>query len=330
MTIEILKDKIKGLVYGQAMADAMGLGTEFLTKNLINYYYPNGLQEYSQIIQDKHRIRWKRGEWTDDTDQMLCILDSILEFKKVDYKDIAYKIYYWAYSGGRGIGRTVFKAISDPKYLATPHQVAETNWLKSGKNAAANGAVMRTAILGAWQYEDLEKVIQNTEDVAKITHYDPRCVGSAVLVTTAISNMLLGESDYDILYQSALAVSKNYDERIEEYLGKARTGLSKLLLDEKDKIGYTLKTLGAGFWALKYDDFKKAILDIIHKGGDADTNAAVAGALLGTKLGFSQLPKDWIEGLLNKEILDKKLEKYFELLFPLSDSQVSYEENNNI
>lgn len=173
---------------------------------------------------------------------------------------------------------------------------------------------MRTAILGAWEYENLEKVIQNTEDIAKITHFDPRCVGSSVLVTAVISKMLLGENDYETLYQFALELSQNYDERIATYLEKYQDSIYALALDESDKIGYTLKTLGAGFWALQYNNFKTAIGDVIHEGGDADTNGAVAGALLGTKLGFSALPEDWVEGLQNKHILEEKLKRLFELM----------------
>lgn len=314
MTKDALKDKVKGLVYGQAIGDAIGLGTEFMSKFLVNFHYPNGLQDYSEIFQDAHRARWKKGEWTDDTDQMLCILDSVLENEKVDYKHVAYKIFLWAYGGGKGIGRTVYKALSNPKFYETPHEIAEKNWIESGKYAAANGAVMRTAILGVWEYEDLEKVIQNTEDVAKITHFDPRCIGSSVLVTTVISKILLGENDYESLYQFALETSKKYDDRIEEYLEKSRNNLSDLALGEKEKIGYTLKTLGAGFWALKQNDFRSTISDIIHEGGDADTNGAVAGALLGTKLGFSKLPQSWLKGLLNKEVLEEKIQKLFLLM----------------
>jgi ADP-ribosylglycohydrolase len=33
------------------------------------------------------------------------------------------------------------------------------------------------------------------------------------------------------------------------------------------------------------------------EGGDADTNAAVAGALLGGKFGLSTIPKHWINEL---------------------------------
>ena len=62
-------DILKGVFYGQAIGDALGLGTEFLDKNQIAEYYPNGLSEYAQIVQDKHRSRWEIGDWTDD----ICI-----------------------------------------------------------------------------------------------------------------------------------------------------------------------------------------------------------------------------------------------------------------
>jgi len=36
------------------------------------------------------------------------------------------------------------------------------------RNAAPNGALMRTSILGCYQYDDLEKVIANTINIAKV------------------------------------------------------------------------------------------------------------------------------------------------------------------
>ncbi len=39
--------------------------------------------------------------------------------------------------------------------------------------------------------------------------------------------------------------------------------LSELKLDDKDSIGYTYKTMGAGFWAVKQDDFRTAIQAVL-------------------------------------------------------------------
>lgn len=78
------KDQIKGVFYGQAIGDALGVGTEFMSKQEVSKYYPEGLREYNQIIQDAHRSRWKKGSWTDDTDQFMCICDSLLAARRVD------------------------------------------------------------------------------------------------------------------------------------------------------------------------------------------------------------------------------------------------------
>lgn len=45
----------------------------------------------------------------------------------------------------------------------------------------------------------------------------------------------------------------------------------KLELDDRDKIGYTYKALGSGFYGLRTSkDFRSAIIELIMEGGDAD------------------------------------------------------------
>lgn len=67
-------DKLLGCLYGQAIGDALGLGTEFMDKTEIHEAYPYGLSKYEDIMQDAHRKRWHKGAWTDDTDMMIYIM----------------------------------------------------------------------------------------------------------------------------------------------------------------------------------------------------------------------------------------------------------------
>ena len=48
------------------------------------------------------------------------------------------------------------------------------------------------------------------------------------------------------------------------------------------------------------------ILKIVLSGGDADTNAAVAGAILGAKFGIGHIPEEWRNGLLYASMLHDK------------------------
>ncbi|MBR6000271.1 MAG: ADP-ribosylglycohydrolase family protein, partial [Oxalobacter sp.] len=52
---DTIADRIKGCLFGQAIGDALGLGTEFMSQKDIQNYYPNGFTDYRQMIDDHHR-----------------------------------------------------------------------------------------------------------------------------------------------------------------------------------------------------------------------------------------------------------------------------------
>ena len=79
-------------------------------------------------------------------------------------------------------------------------------------------------------------------------------------------------------------------------------------------MGYTLKTLAAGLWAYwNAPSFEEGLLSVVRAGGDADTNAAVACAILGAKFGFNTIPQEYIDGLIYKEQLDEVVSGMIEL-----------------
>eukprot|EP01127_Copromyxa_protea_P010567 TRINITY_DN2576_c0_g3_i1.p1 TRINITY_DN2576_c0_g3~~TRINITY_DN2576_c0_g3_i1.p1 ORF type:complete len:711 (-),score=90.68 TRINITY_DN2576_c0_g3_i1:365-2497(-) len=214
---DVVIDKIYGAIFGQAIGDAIGLATEFLNIKQASFYYGAEPVKYSDFLLDGHRRRWQRADFTDDTDQMLLILEQFLSFNekgKIDQPGYAETLLRWAYdgfielgdSGGMGIGSTVKAVLAHPDFLNDPKSAATDVW-SVGFSAAANGAVMRTAITGIYKFWQENVVIQNTLDVCQVTHVDPRCQASCIAVAIAISEMLKGEDDFSAITRKALETS---------------------------------------------------------------------------------------------------------------------------
>ncbi|MCI0704034.1 MAG: ADP-ribosylglycohydrolase family protein [Planctomycetia bacterium] len=313
----IVADRIRGVLFGQAIGDALGFGTEFLSRADVAKHYPLGLRSYAQITRFKPSEQWRPGDWTDDTDQMLCILDSLLSRGTLDVLDIAARMQYWLLTDGFGMGRTVYTVVRDPRFLTDPHAVAQAYWEASGQFAAANGAVMRTSVLGVWDYQNTDRMKHNAEQACRLTHADPRCIGSCIAVCLAIRELLLGAKDMAALTNSMLEKVKHYHPEMSDYFARtAEPSLEVFDLDEGmnsgkgNRIGYTLKALGCSFWALRHSaSFEEGILAVIHEGGDADTNAAIAGSMLGARFGFSSIPSEWLTGLIYRGELESRAER---------------------
>ncbi len=309
-----LNDRIYGILFGQAIGDALGLAAEGMSCDRVATTYPNGVNGYADIIQDDFRKRWAPGEWTDDTNQMLCILDSLLERRTVDPNDIAARFVRWFYHDGRGIGRHTYNILRMPQYAQRPYEISEFFWKFSRCNSAPNGALMRTCITGIWDYRDEAAVYETTENICRLTHFDPRCVGSCVIIAHIIRSELLGQT---VTESDLLALGARYAPEIEEFVRLGfQPDIAELCLDDPDTRGYTLRTLAAGLWAYNFGtDFRSTIQTLIAAGGDVDTNCAVAGALLGVRMGYAALPEDWVHGLLRYDELAEKARQLTAILY---------------
>ena len=301
ISMDGLFDRLKGTIYGQAIGDALGLGTEGMTDEDMAWKYPHGIKHYSDIFQDRHRKRWKIGDWTDDTDMMLCIANAIIKDKGVNLTSIAQNFKDWADGEPMGIGENTYKVLMIGDYVEHPLEVSKKVWEMSGKKAAANGGLMRTSIVGLFP----KAVEECAVNICRLTHYDPRCVGSCVIVSELIHSLVYNEKR--LSYHQIVDMAKKYDERIVEFVDLSmNTDIRALELQDEESVGYTLRTLAAGLWAYwNARTFEDGLLSVVRAGGDADTNAAVACAILGAKFGFNAIPQEYIDGLIYKEQLDE-------------------------
>ena len=308
--MEQILDRLKGTIFGQAIGDALGLGTEFMTNEDMAWKYPHGIKHYSDIFQDRHRKRWKIGDWTDDTDMMLCIANAVIKEKGVNLTSIAQNFKNWANGEPMGIGENTYKVLMIGDYVEHPLEVSKKVWEMSGKKAAANGGLMRTSIVGLFP----KAVEECAENICRLTHYDPRCVGSCVIVSELIHSLVYNGKG--LSYHQIVDMARKYDERIVEFIDLSmNTDIRALELQDEESVGYTLKTMAAGLWAYwNAQSFEEGLLTVVRAGGDADTNAAVACAILGAKYGFSAITQEYVDGLIYKDQLDEVVSGMIEFL----------------
>ncbi|CAI9722040.1 Hypothetical predicted protein [Octopus vulgaris] len=95
------------------------------------------------------------------------------------------------------------------------------------------------------------------------------------------------------------------------------TSLKSLNIREEKKMTHTYKPLGCAALAVKTTKgYREFISDLVLEGGDSASNACVAGAILGCRLGYLQLPSDWLTELLPQQVswLNVKVNSLLDML----------------
>jgi ADP-ribosylglycohydrolase len=265
--------------------------------------------------------------------------------------DFAARLRVWVQMGLRvldtmplGLGRLVSSVVASEGFVEEPERVACETWKRTGKRVAPNGSLMRTHPLGVvCLFREEEEAFRLAADISRVTHFDPRCVVACVIGTGLVRGVVRGEvvveEDVDVLINRAVQWFRDSDEGmqgveldLEELKRHVRPdgGLDALNLDEQAAIGYAYKTLGSGVVLLRMGMrrlaasnkgllersglFEDLITDLVMRGGDADTNACFAGALLGALLGYSALPDHWKLGLKHGEWLGGKSDALSQVL----------------
>ena len=169
---------------------------------------------------------------------------------------------------------------------------------------------MRTSVIGLLG-ENVEKY---AAEICRLTHADPRCVGSCAIVSLMVHSLVYKDEILPI--ETLVKIGNRYDKRIEPYLRMSwENSLDALVLDDESTMGYTLKTMSAGLWSLYHcSSFEDGLLAVANAGGDADTNGAVAGSLLGARFGYENIPERFIKGLARGNVLEEKAESLLSVL----------------
>lgn len=304
MNVTIDMDKAKGVMLGQMCGDALGGTIEFTSAASNKAKFPNGHRE----IIGKGPFRLKPGQVTDDTELALGMA-RVLASKGYDIDEIARAYVAWKRSGPFDCGGTcgnAFSIFSKPLEKVTAKDL-KTNALRR-KDSQANGALMRISPMAIYCWNtDVVSFVDMVMEDSKLSHVHQVCQVSNAVFCEAIRWCLRGK-DPNFAATRAIELAKGFKNRapiVYEVLWSAYD--DNPLHDGAH--GWVLNALKLAFWhfvRIKDDSrdpqgFEDSLSSVVMHGGDADTNGAIAGALLGSWYGFSGIPKRWTDTVLGCE-----------------------------
>ncbi|MDO8311254.1 MAG: ADP-ribosyl-[dinitrogen reductase] hydrolase [Sideroxyarcus sp.] len=273
-------DRATAAYLGLAIGDALGATVEFMTPREIALQY--GVHD---TLRGGGWLHLKPGHITDDTTMSLALGSSILASGKVDAIAAAHAFDAWMRAKPVDIGNTVrrnllqFRKTGNPKALRSVHD-------------AGNGAAMRVLPVALATFGQTEPAVRAAcRAQGQITHNNALSDAACETLVFMVQDALQGKNKNHLLHRHAHLLVVRHAEfqfRTTKPVGNPS--------------GYVVDTIQAVFQSFfDTDDFRSCLLDIVNRGGDADTTGAIAGMLAGALYGLDAIPDVW-KNTLNADV----------------------------
>ena len=276
-------DRAAGALLGTFVGDALGMAWEGMPADDV----PELLE-----MQD---VRLGRGTYTDDTQMMIALAESLLRCDLVDEDDLARTFLAHA-DPRRGYGSgtlRVFDALRRGRPVA---QAASEVF--GGRGSLGNGAAMRVAPVAVRFHDDEALLGVQARRSARVTHMHPIGIDGAAVQAAAIAAAL---DDADPLGAATAACSTAQVRRalddVAERSGRAVDpaalhGTAPGVSSRADEAVAAAVVAGS-----RTTSFEQAVTVAIRAGGDTDTVGAMAGAIAGARFGAAAIPDRWLDAL---------------------------------
>lgn len=271
--LEDLYERARASYLGLAIGDALGASVEFMT--------PREIQSTHGIHKQMIGGGWlnlKPGQVTDDTEMALALGQALIDGEgDASAAAICEAFSLWMSRKPVDIGNTVRRGI------VTYRKKGLTAMAKD-PYAAGNGAAMRClpiALVGLGKpLEDLKAL---SDRQAHTTHNCTLSDDGTFCVVQLIQSALLEKHNKDRLFEIAGDLVSLH--------GDFAYGSRRM----ENPSGYIVETLIAVFQAFfETDSFSDCLINVVNRGGDADTTGAIAGMLAGAWYGADSIPQDWL------------------------------------
>ncbi len=251
---------------------------------------------------------WEPGEWTDDTAMAIAIAE--VAATGADLRDesaqdaIAARWLDWA-AGAKDVGiqtRTVLTAAGRRGISAATARAEAAEVHRQSGRSGGNGSLMRTAPVALAYLEDADGLVAAARMISELTHYDPDAGDACVLWSTAIAHAVrTGELDVRV------GLGHLDPDRAALWSHRIEVAESSHPADFR-RNGWVVEALQAAWCAIattpvppdeavagtfRAGHLHDAVDAAVRGGRDADTVAAIAGALLGAAYGASAVPLAW-------------------------------------
>ena len=275
-------DKIKGILLGVALGDALGAPHEFKTQH--NEYIGKLVHEVKLFNRFHGESIFPIGSVTDDTQMTLTLANQIIKDKGYNRNNVILAYENWAATGkmmGKNT-RALFKGVKTvkgyqnryDKIFSTPME----EWTQS------NGSLMRCSPLII--FSDFESMIIDV----KLSNPHPVNIECEIIYLYIMKLLVMtGElPDIDSLFKYTKQIA------IIDALNDVKNKVERDIAPKEVK-GWVVTAFYCTLYCIYYiKDINEAFKYIINKKGDTDTNAAILGGLYGAKYGFNELYADEI------------------------------------
>ena len=285
-----------GCLLGTAVGDALGLPCEGLPRARQLRLFPR-LEHYRFLL--------GKGMCSDDTDHACMVAQSLAvagNNARRFASSLAWRLRFWLLGLPAGIGMATLRAILK-LWTFFPPQF-------SGVRSAGNGPAMRSALLGVCFADNDAALILHTAAATGITHRDPKAeCGALAVALAARSSMRTEDSEAYVAHlRRFLAPFGEAGTELLSLIERAQASVARgeATADFADSIGcargvsgYMYHSVPAALqaWFSHPRDFAAAVTAVIRCGGDTDTTAAIAGAIVGAGVGKSGIPERWLSDL---------------------------------
>lgn len=287
-----LLSRARGTLMGQLCGDALGGQVEFESAASLRSHHPGGLRQ----MEDGGRWRTMAGQPTDDSEMALVLARTLVVRGRYDPSAVAGAYHYWHRSGPFDEGGTTSQAlgaIRDPRTADNDARAA------ASRDSQANGSLMRISPLGIFGHAlPADALAEMARQDSALTHPHPVCQEASALFVVALARAISEGGTPEEVYKDVKRWA-SFNCRDVSVLTALEESVANPPADYQKHAGWVLVALQNAFYQLLHaGNAEEGIVATAMAGGDTDTNAAIAGALLGSVHGYAALPLRWRQMVL--------------------------------